>query len=496
MTKEILIENLTKLINLKEKEKEIALSILLREISSKIDFNDALRINELGIFQLKKEPLPREERKSLVAVSTKERRTLIYSPLYETIPDEVDKLFQTFHLDELGISNEDDVEKALSLSFNKPLIPLAGLTEKSSVSRITKTGEENLHFEEKIQQLVASGIILKDFDIWEYYLNSEVKTVEASQDDIKDLAFDTKLSAEKEHAEINEEEPSKDETGEPIAEQSDEEITDDESLLNKWQELSFENTEDSDRKIPLEEETQESSETITPSKRNLFAELEAYLKEDEHDDINNIEKVFDEKEPEAVTSQEILQVAREEISAEKKKSFYQNKWFLSASGALVLFIIFILFFISGGDESLKTEKPPPLTKIEITEEDMPASEEPVAEIGLTGDELNKRNGNETKPELKTENATSFASGMYRKISTETQITNQVFFDGTSYTVQVSSWRNAQIAEREVNRLRAMGFDAFIYQVFLEAKASSWNRVRIGYFKTVEEAEDFLIKNKF
>ncbi len=75
------------------------------------------------------------------------------------------------------------------------------------------------------------------------------------------------------------------------------------------------------------------------------------------------------------------------------------------------------------------------------------------------------------------------------------ITNRIYFDGERYMVQSSSWKSKTIAEREVSKLRKRGFDAFIYKVYIPAKGSTWNRVRIGYFNSRNEAEEFLKKNK-
>jgi cell division protein FtsN len=129
---------------------------------------------------------------------------------------------------------------------------------------------------------------------------------------------------------------------------------------------------------------------------------------------------------------------------------------------------------------------------EIIEENIsPAVQEqisPITENEVTQPEI-------TPPVSETLTA-SDRTGLYRKVSTDVQAANQIYYDGEVYSVQVSSWRSATIAEREVERLKNAGHDAFIYQVFLESKGSTWNRVRIGYFDTLENAEDFLVKNKF
>ena len=100
---------------------------------------------------------------------------------------------------------------------------------------------------------------------------------------------------------------------------------------------------------------------------------------------------------------------------------------------------------------------------------------------------------EDKPAVQENTSQPQHTGMYRDITNDSQVANQIFYDGNEYTVQLSSWRTAAVAEGEVNRLRESGYDAFIYQLYLKSKNSTWNRVRIGYFKSVEEASQFYSK---
>ena len=70
---------------------------------------------------------------------------------------------------------------------------------------------------------------------------------------------------------------------------------------------------------------------------------------------------------------------------------------------------------------------------------------------------------------------------------EKRVTNTIFTDGIKYVVQVSSWKNRKIAEREKEKLKKMGYDSFITQVYIKKKRGTWNRVRVGYFDSLKEA---------
>lgn len=108
-------------------------------------------------------------------------------------------------------------------------------------------------------------------------------------------------------------------------------------------------------------------------------------------------------------------------------------------------------------------------------------------------ELAKKETNKTGKEL---NKTETAKSLFREIPNDKTVTDRIYFDGRKYTVQISSWKSATTAEKEASKLRKRGFDAFIIKVFVPAKGSTWNRVRIGYFNSVKEAEEFLKKNTF
>ncbi len=99
-------------------------------------------------------------------------------------------------------------------------------------------------------------------------------------------------------------------------------------------------------------------------------------------------------------------------------------------------------------------------------------------------------------EPKDEIIKSSDTELYRNILNDTRVNKTIYFDGKTYNVQVSSWRNKLKAEQEVKRLRREGYDAFVLIANLPEKGGLWYRVRIGSFKTLEEAKEFSSKNNF
>jgi len=74
---------------------------------------------------------------------------------------------------------------------------------------------------------------------------------------------------------------------------------------------------------------------------------------------------------------------------------------------------------------------------------------------------------------------------------ERNVGNMIFTDGRLYCFQLSSWRSYNNAVREVDRLQTQGENAFIVEINdLQGLEGTWYRVRIGYFKSLQETRDY------
>ena len=69
----------------------------------------------------------------------------------------------------------------------------------------------------------------------------------------------------------------------------------------------------------------------------------------------------------------------------------------------------------------------------------------------------------------------------------------IFTDGTKYSFQVSSWKNKLKAESEAAKLKSEGHNAFITEGYV--RGATWYRVRIGFFNSLEETEEYMKKVK-
>ena len=63
----------------------------------------------------------------------------------------------------------------------------------------------------------------------------------------------------------------------------------------------------------------------------------------------------------------------------------------------------------------------------------------------------------------------------------------IYFDGTNYSLQISSWPNKNLAEKEVSRIKRKGYNAYIMKAYIPKFKKNWYRVRIGNLATIDEA---------
>ncbi len=79
------------------------------------------------------------------------------------------------------------------------------------------------------------------------------------------------------------------------------------------------------------------------------------------------------------------------------------------------------------------------------------------------------------------------------VSKEKMLNNLIFTDGKVFCFQVSSWKRKSKAESEAAKLKQKGHNSFITEVQLPSKGGTWYRVRVGYFNSAKEAENYKTK---
>ena len=136
-------------------------------------------------------------------------------------------------------------------------------------------------------------------------------------------------------------------------------------------------------------------------------------------------------------------------------------------------------YLSRRDSIQKTEEQsdPLLAKISEIPAEVPASQTEAVQTPVT----QKKNSTDEKRDIQPE------SGV------ETNPKSTIFKIGSKYSFQVSSWPGKAKAESEVARYKRKGDPAFLSEGVVRGK--TWYRVRVGYFNSLEETEQYMKKMK-
>jgi cell division protein FtsN len=245
--------------------------------------------------------------------------------------------------------------------------------------------------------------------------------------------------------------------------------------------------------------------------KNPFDELENYLKDDTTDEAQEII----DSEPENANGDADDKSELTVDSAEPKPSKFTklkfDEWYkkpilyIAILGVIILAFLLYFFIPSTDNKTVDeinngsiTTKQYDFSVVDSTASDDTTKTE-IADKEKEAPEIKKETNEIAKKEVAAKvsepKIAKVPTGLYRESKNDRLVKGRIYFDGKQYTVQSSSWKSNFIAEREVRKLKKRGFDAFIYKVFIKSKNGTWNRVRIGYFNTQKEAEEFLKKNK-
>lgn len=463
MEKQVLKEKILKAVGLKEEYIDDVYNSFLNKISNILQVNQTIKFEELGFFQLRIEPVSRLNRDS----SKKSNKILIFKSI-----ESEDQLLQ----ENLCLNLDVEQENTQTSEFSESVFNLS-IDEPSTILDETKPEDHNQsddYLEESIHdyvnQFISVGLII---DGYELLAKGSVEKI----DDDETLSSDI-------IKEVSRSEPI-----EPILEpeESPEKTSNDEAETgskNKFDETSSE--EDNDN---LLETKNESVLKLEDEKKNPFDEL--------NDLINKAKE-----EPQAEEKIDSKAAYSEVKSSVRSNDSGNKRLIILALAAVFIILLTAIIYFTTAPSSTSTQVQSYLDeKVDVKAEEVIKPDSTVSDISKNKETSNKVEllKEEVKePEQQTPRKqlvkTSY-TGLYRKIIKDDNITDRVYYDGQKYTVQISSWRSKTIAEHEVQKLKKLGFDAFIYRVYIKSKDGTWNRVRIGYFDSKNKALDFLKINK-
>lgn len=303
-----------------------------------------------------------------------------------------------------------------------------------------------------------------------------------------------------------------DELKKEIALETELEEDDDSLIINEPEhEAKFIENNKEDLFEKLAKTIQQSESDINEIKKNYdYEEEQDFIKEDEDDDKEFLSKdaeLDSEEEPvkefyddqfrnnnKSIESTNTDQIGpeTEQYKINSNKEPIYNKKIITIIGLLILFSVIVgvgyyfLFMNKPTKENLEIkQKLDDPVEIKIDTTIIPKNRTDF------NNEPKERNTVVTQKTPKT--IVDQKMGNESKTPKDQKVANLIFFDGSNYNVQVSSWRNQAKAIGEVDRLKKQGLIAFVMEAYLPEKGGTWYRVRVGNFKSINEAKSFLSK---
>ena len=193
---------------------------------------------------------------------------------------------------------------------------------------------------------------------------------------------------------------------------------------------------------------------------------------------------------------EEIKFNRSEIKKRKKEIKNKNTgrvFFIFFIATIIISAVFYFLYKNGSEQisdieiNLQNERTQNATFIERSY-NIPVTypyEKPAAEIQITGIDESIL--------VKTEEQSIEIQKVEKKSSeTSKQVATNIYNYGNTFIVQVSSYRSKKDAEIEAARYTGNGYNAFTEDAIVKGK--TWFRVRVGNFKTLEEAIKFRNSN--
>ncbi len=528
MDKKELEKKVAGLLNVSEEFQKLAFAQFKKKLSEFLKVGEAVKINSLGVFQMK-EQLDRSD--DLGKINSKDKSlTLVFSPESRTSED--DSIFLNLELDEKQLDDNEFDENVFQIGIDKPLVTSEGNeTESNSIKNdIAIT----------ISTLIDNSEKIKNFDLWEDHLkNKETKDIldELGEDIDNNLDLSEpkdKLNEveealyEKDFVEMDENEifdeiieksdlMTENDLSEII--QEDDEITEheDPQLLDDLEKVTEDFSADHEDSFNegkgVIEEIDELIEEEKP-KEKFMDEIDLELKEEnfgESDDINEDkieEQIIDnpevikeefgkpeieselnnikdiEKGPSDFNPPENKEV---KYSAEKKRKSSLIYLLIALFFIVAAIGIYYIFFNKPGSQLYEQE-----ASIAENVEEIPANSEENLSGTNNGSELAQSTNVSAKIEDENEKIENRKDetelNQLTTLDDEKEVAESIYFDGFVYNVQISSWRQRSVADRESQKLINKGFPAFIIKVYIPKFDGDWHRVRIGPYPSIKAAK--------
>jgi hypothetical protein len=479
-----LLEKFTRRLGIPESEGRISLEIFSKFFSENFEFGDEIEIDKLGYFAYKKVK-PVETNSDLYL------RVLLFSE--EKISPQ-NKNLLLFFLPAEFEREAPYIDSFLNLSFDKPLIT----SETIDVSDLVLSPSNNEMIsliESKVEKLFSEGKIHKSSDI-----NEQEFILPSGEEEI---LFDTGLPIEP---------AAKVDDIEMVSEPDAQIIADEQNVINTFDDYEL---VEPDKNLSLEESKIENEQEVKWGMDELDLQDYTEMPNEEEsaptlDGYTEVKDLFLGKTSAAESQQVLADLEKSPVNstASSPKKNAKIKLVLVLIAVIIVTIAAGVYFnydliknVIFKNESNLTQTVAAQKKIEpnviARTFEIPVTypykiEEEV--LGKIPDSLiisaSVFNSNQTFITEAKNNTEMIPTPGDELV----KVQQNIYRRGSEFLVQVSSWKSKSKAESELNKFIENGFHAELIEDY-SREIGKYRRLMVGGFKSLEEANNFLNKNK-
>ena len=184
MKRENLIELVSQKLGVSVSEKNFAFDIFLQRVAHALNYEQAIEFSEIGIFFPKKKHVVDSASESESRENYKD--FLIYIPGRKGETEYPDSMYLAFDVPVKKKSAYEFDENVFSLGIGKPIIPITKQEVAESAGSETSRIILRKAIENRVDEIISTGKIIKDFSFWDDLLGkskTEVKKDSLNQDE-------------------------------------------------------------------------------------------------------------------------------------------------------------------------------------------------------------------------------------------------------------------------------------------------------------------------
>ncbi len=201
MTKAELVRKLSKSSGIPDIEAKVFFEILLRKISEKLEYGQAIKLPGSGFYQLREGIIKKTSAFEEGQYSSAATDLIVFSPLEkEGVEHNEDLIFKVPEKPEI---ETDPVDSFFSLSINKPIIPLQGTNDVDYY--VQPTGNQLVQlFDARVEKILENAEIIKEYTKGNEVLIIKTNVIDPAQyelnwEDTKKTGEDSKNASEVEN---------------------------------------------------------------------------------------------------------------------------------------------------------------------------------------------------------------------------------------------------------------------------------------------------------